>query len=41
MKKKIWIPITAAAVLLAILFVPVPLGSYDDGGTREYAALTY
>ncbi|MGM9652117.1 MAG: hypothetical protein ACI3XP_00575 [Eubacteriales bacterium] len=41
MKKKIWIPITAAAVLLAILFVPVPLGSYDDGGTREYVALTY
>lgn len=41
MKKKIWIPIAAVVVLLAILFVPIPQGSYDDGGTREWIALTY
>lgn len=41
MKKKIWLPIIAAAVLLAVLFVPIPSGTYKDGGTREYAALTY
>jgi len=27
--------------VLAILFVPIPKGSYDDGGTREFVALTY
>ncbi len=41
MKKKIWIPVAAAVILLAILFVPIPQGSYDDGGTREWVALTY
>ena len=41
MKKKIWILITAAALLLIILFVPIPSGTYKDGGTREYTALTY
>ena len=41
MKKKIWIPIIAAVVLLAVLFVPIPSGTYKDGGTREYTALTY
>ena len=41
MKKRIWIPIIAAVVLLAVLFVPIPSGTYKDGGTREYAALTY
>ena len=41
MKKKIWMPISVVIILLAILFVPIPKGSYDDGGTREYAALTY
>ena len=41
MKKKIWIPIAAVVVLLAVLFVPIPRGSYDDGGTREWVALTY
>lgn len=42
MKKKIWIPIVVTVVvLLAVLFVPIPQGSYDDGGTREYVALTY
>ena len=28
-------------VLLAILFVPFRWASYDDGGTCEYASLTY
>ena len=41
MKKKLWIPIVAIVVLLAILFVPVPQRSYDDGGTKEYISLTY
>lgn len=40
MKKKIWICI-AGVVLLAILFVPIPSGTYKDGGTRAYSALTY
>ncbi len=41
MKKKIWITIVIVIVLLAVLFTPIPKGSYDDGGTREYVALTY
>ena len=41
MKKKIWIPIAFVVVLLSVLFVPIPRGSYDDGGTREWVALTY
>lgn len=40
MKKKILL-IALAAVLVAALFVPIPKGVYQDGGTREYAALTY
>lgn len=41
MKKKIWIPIIIVVAVLAVLFVPIPQGSYDDGGTREWIALTY
>ena len=41
MKKKIWIPIVIVVVVLAILFIPIPQASYDDGGTREWVALTY
>lgn len=41
MKKKIWIPVTVVLVILLVLFIPVPQGSYDDGGTIEYVALTY
>lgn len=41
MKKRTWIIILAAVLLLAILFVPIPKGPYKDGGTREYSALTY
>ena len=37
--KKIWIPV-AVLGLLAVLFVPVPVGVMDDGGTRVYSALT-
>ncbi len=39
MKKKLWI--IAWIILPAILFVPIPMASYDDGGTREWVALTY
>ena len=41
MKKKIWIPIVLIVIVAAILFVPIPKGTYDDGGTREYLAATY
>lgn len=42
MKKKIWIPIVVTiVVLLAVLFVPIPQASYDDGGTRVYTAQIY
>ena len=40
MKKKIWTPIIIV-VLLAVLMIPIPTGVYEDGGTREYTALTY
>ncbi len=40
MKRKILIPVVCV-ILLLVLFVPVPGVSYDDGGTREYNALTY
>jgi len=39
-KKKLWIPLLVLA-LAVVLFVPIPRGVYRDGGTREYAALTY
>ncbi len=41
MKKKIVIPIIAGALLLAVLFVPIPQGHPDDGGTRVWGSLTY
>lgn len=41
MKKKIWIWIVAGVLLLAVLFTPIPSGVYEDGGSREYTALTY
>ncbi len=42
MKKKIIKFIIPILCLLAlILFFPIPMGSYDDGGTREYPSLTY
>ena len=41
MRKKIWIWLVTGLLLPAILFIPVRRGLYDDGGTREYIALTY
>lgn len=41
MKKKIWISLAVVLTLLIILFLPIPQAAYDDGGTREYVALTY
>lgn len=39
MKKKVWLIVSV--LLAAILFAPIPKSPYKDGGTREYAALTY
>lgn len=39
MKKGIIIGIII--VVLLILFLPVLKGTYEDGGTRDYCALTY
>ena len=41
MKLKIFLIILAIVVFLSIFFIPVPKGPYKDGGTKEYAALTY
>ena len=40
-KKLAWISAAVVLLLLAVLLVPIPTASYDDGGTREYTALTY
>lgn len=39
--KKSRIAIIIAAVLLLILLIPIPSKSADDGGSREWTALTY
>lgn len=41
MKKKVILIVLAIVIFLAVLFVPIPKGPYNDGGTREYSALTY
>lgn len=41
MKKKILSFTLALFLVSLILFLPIPKGSYDDGGTREYVSLTY
>ena len=41
MKKKIFFTVIVVILLLAILFVPIPTGTLNDGGTRVYSALTY
>ena len=41
MKRRIIAVVIVAAVILTVLFLPIPKGTYDDGGTREYMALTY
>jgi hypothetical protein len=38
--KKLWIPVIVF-LLLALLFVPIPTGTMNDGGTRVYSAVTY
>ena len=42
MKKKAVI-ICAAILVTALIaaFVPIPMGTLEDGGTRDYKALTY
>lgn len=42
MKKKVAIiPGAIVLGLLAVLFVPIPRGPYDDGGTRVYDAIAH
>ena len=42
MKKKTKLIISAILVcVLLVLFVPIPTGTYKDGGTRMYTSLTY
>ena len=41
MRKKIILIALAVLLLAAVLFVPIPGETYEDGGTREYTALTY
>lgn len=41
MKKKIFFTVIVVISLLAILFVPIPTDTLNDGGTRVYSALTY
>ena len=40
-KKPIIIVSILFAVILLVLFLPIPKGTYDDGGTRDYDALLY
>lgn len=41
MKKKVIISSLVLLCLFAILFIPIPRGTLDDGGTRVYSAATY
>ena len=41
MKKIALIGVSVVLLIMLILFFPVPKGTYDDGGSREYEALTY
>ena len=40
MKKRI-ITIIIVILILLVLFLPIPRGTYKDGGTKDYCALTY
>ncbi len=40
MKKQL-ICLIAIVLVAAVLFIPMPGGTYEDGGSREYTALTY
>lgn len=39
MKRKIII--VALAIVLIACFIPIPTGTYIDGGTKTYTAMTY
>lgn len=41
MKKRIIISLIIFLAVSLILFVPLPTGNLDDGGTTIYSALTY
>ena len=41
MKKKTFEILLIVIIAALVLFVPIPRGPYDDGGTMEYVALTY
>ena len=41
MKKKVILTVIAVVLFLGILFAPIPQSPYEDGGTRQYTALTY
>ena len=41
MKKKVITIVIIVILLLSVLLLPARQISYEDGGTREYAALTY
>ena len=41
MKKKMRSILLIVVIAALVLFVPIPKGPYDDGGSMEYAALTY
>lgn len=41
MKKIALIGVSVVLLIVLILFFPIPKGAYDDGGSREYEALTY
>ena len=41
MRKAIGIISTCVAITLLVLFLPIPKGTLNDGGTREYSALSY
>lgn len=41
MKKKTKIIALLALIVILILFLPIPAGTFKDGGTRMYTALTY
>ena len=41
MKKKIIIILIALLFITTVIFLPIPQGSLNDGGTRVYNALTY
>jgi len=41
MKKKVVIAIVVTLAIVLSFLIPIPLSAYCDGGTREYAALSY